>query len=119
MKVYPILQKAALIIFYIALQFSFTSIPPNILLKTFLSIVVSRLAISLFSIQHSAPYVATGLINLLHIFIRIFYFTLFFILFVFFIFIYLFILFVYFIFIYLFFSLTTDRLFTQHQSQHL
>ena len=36
---------------YHFLQFSFTLIPPNILLKTFLSKAASRLAISLFSIH--------------------------------------------------------------------
>jgi hypothetical protein len=37
----------------------------HILLKTFLSKAASRSVISLFNVQVSAPYVATGLINLL------------------------------------------------------
>ena len=45
---------------YRFLQFSFTLIPLNILHKTFLSTVASRLAISLFSVQDFAPYVASG-----------------------------------------------------------
>ena len=54
---------------YLFLQFSFTSIPPNILLKTFHSKAASCLAISLFSVQNSAPYIATGLIKVLQNFI--------------------------------------------------
>ena len=48
---------------YRFLQFSFTLIPPDILLKTFLSQAVSRLVTSSFNVPDSAPYVATGLIN--------------------------------------------------------
>ena len=77
MKVYPNLQTAVWILFYIALRFSFTSIPPNIRLKTFLSVAVSRLAISSFSIQDSAPYVATGLNNVLQNFILFFIYFIF------------------------------------------
>ena len=47
---------------YCILQFSFTLVPPNILLKIFLSKAARWLAISLFNTQTSAPYVATGLI---------------------------------------------------------
>jgi len=45
------------------LQFSFTLIPPNIYLKTFLSKTVSRLALPLFSVKDSAPYIATVFID--------------------------------------------------------
>jgi hypothetical protein len=54
---------------YHFLQLSFTLIPPDIRLKTFLPKPASRLAISPFSTQHFALYVATGLINVLQIFI--------------------------------------------------
>ena len=56
---------------YHFLQFALTLIPPYILLKTFFffSRVASRLAISLFSVQNSAPYIVIGLINVLWIFI--------------------------------------------------
>jgi len=54
---------------YHFLQFSFTLVPPNILLKTFLSKAARHLAISLFNVQTSAPYVSTGLITVLQIFI--------------------------------------------------
>jgi len=54
---------------YHFLQFSFTSIPTYILLKTFLLTAAKLLAISLFSVKDSAQYVATGLINVLEIFI--------------------------------------------------
>ena len=53
---------------YHFLQFSFTLIPPHICLKTFLSTVACHLVTSSFSIQDSAPHVATGLINVLQIF---------------------------------------------------
>ena len=54
---------------YHFLQFSFTLVPPNILRKTFCSKAARCLAISLFNVQISAPYVATGLITVLQIFI--------------------------------------------------
>jgi hypothetical protein len=44
-------------------------IPPDILLRTFLSKGASRFVISLINAQDSAPQVATGLTNALHIFI--------------------------------------------------
>jgi hypothetical protein len=70
MKVYLNFKLAALIIYYIAFSnFHLLLITTNILLKTFLSKTASRLAISLFSAQNSAPYVATGIINVLQIFI--------------------------------------------------
>jgi len=50
---------------YRFLKFWFSLIPQNSLFKAFLSKAASRLAISLSSAQDSAPYVATGLINVL------------------------------------------------------
>ena len=60
---YQNLQTTASVLFYHFLQFLFTLIPPNILLKTFLSTAASCLAISLFSVEDSAQYVATGLVH--------------------------------------------------------
>jgi hypothetical protein len=52
MKTYLNLQTAVLIILlYRFLQFSFTLIPPQILLKTFLSKAASRLPTSSFNVQ--------------------------------------------------------------------
>ena len=48
---------------YRCLQLSCILFPPDIIFKTLLSKVASRLAISLFKVQYSTPYVATGLIN--------------------------------------------------------
>ena len=48
---------------YCFLQLPLTLIPAKILLQTFLSNVASRLAISLFTVQDSARYVAAVLIN--------------------------------------------------------
>ena len=45
------------------LQFSLTLIPPNIYFKTFLSKTAGRLALPLFSVNNSAPYIGTGFIN--------------------------------------------------------
>jgi len=50
--------------------FSFPLILPHHLLKTFLSNVASRLAISLFSVHYSAPYVAIGLVYSFYFFRR-------------------------------------------------
>ena len=61
MKVYVDFPKSCIISFlYRFLQFSLTLISPNILLKSFLSKTASHLAIPLFNVQDSAPYVATG-----------------------------------------------------------
>ena len=54
---------------YRFLQISFTVIPSNILLKTLLSKAVGLLPTSLNNGQVSAPYIATGLINVLQTFI--------------------------------------------------
>jgi hypothetical protein len=53
--------------FYSLLQISFNLIPPNILLKTFLSKADSSLEISLCNNQDSAQYVVTGLTDILEI----------------------------------------------------
>ena len=56
-------------LFYRFLQFSFSLIPSKILLKTFLSKVANHLSSSLFSVQDPAPYVASGLIDVLQVFV--------------------------------------------------
>jgi hypothetical protein len=48
---------------YRFIKFSLTVIPTNILLKTLHSKAASRLVISLLTVQVSAPYFATGLVN--------------------------------------------------------
>ena len=61
MKVYINIQNSCIYsLLYGFLQISFILIPPSIVLKTFHSKSANRLAISLFSVEDSAGYVATG-----------------------------------------------------------
>ena len=66
-KYIPISEKMQQ--FFITSLSPFTLIPQNILLKTFHSKAASCSAISLFNVQDSALFVATGLIKVSHIFI--------------------------------------------------
>jgi hypothetical protein len=69
MKVYLNLQTAVLNLHYITFSSFHLLNSPVSLLKTFLSKTASRLAVSLLSVQDSAPYVAIGLVNVFYIFI--------------------------------------------------
>ena len=54
---------------YRFLQFSFTLIPPNFLLKIFLSKLATRLAMSLLNVLDSGPHIVIGLIKVFQIII--------------------------------------------------
>jgi len=72
MKVYLNLQTATLLYIISLSPFSFTLIPQTFFLKPFFQKAASRLLIFLFNVQDPVPYFATGLINVLQIFMFFF-----------------------------------------------